>query len=1477
MSNDNNTLEEVTKSYLSTHDVYKLNECRNAILLSVNISKGKHFLSILDGICEEDEDPVVKKDSVKLLYEVLSRTENVFEGLEVIEFLSKCTNLTICLHLCVNSTKALLERHFERAEDKDYKALERYFRTLAEKKISQYPQQCRIDFLKISHYMVELVVKGKVAEFDIELLCDTISEEKDPRNLLTMFELLSKLAKSVARKDEEFESIAKTYLVYFPIQFVPPKRDKICIRPLELKKGLLECFKSNKRLAEYSMELLLDSLYSDFTVDENQSVLKDTLYFLKNCKPVYRSNFDKFAKYFIQVVKMELLGTPVTESSLDKLKIRVEEPRSWERHSESMFARSEQTGDSRVNVVLGTDGVVTGVANLMKVYGSPGNRESEGSRVTSSVQSSRELSEVEENDENVMGERMRGTGSMEEKAVEGDDLGELDVDQINKIGNAYYKGSSDLDEKVWVFGEIMRLFLDSLGDVEEKEVVELLDGIRKTIHLNYSLAYMVEVLSENSKLHNKIIERIVLPLIKDVYSLFDNSLRNERQVGDDLNDDDDDLEISDDLEDGDELHEGEDSQPVEKSSDEKSGDEKTGDKEWNKIDFNRKGEMCNIHTIISKCIMPKILINFKNDNISEELLVFLLRIDRNNNGFFKYNKEGVSNYLKLLLLSSSIVKEKVIYEVIERVIGNVFVKDTIVVSTSSGGGIDSSPKNTSRSIDSSTSNNTSADNTTSARIVVKWEQKDSYWAEVALNLKILTAIYKSHKGICYTIVKVLNSMVPVNVRVKGSNYILTRMGKMSTKSNLLISSQMAELLGITLNKWTRPKENYDMDRLVRNIIQVVFSGLEEMVRTMNRKYITVYSNMDHHKSNSIGSRYPESPRKDSSYDSYEASSSEISRCSSDSSLVMSDSGPTSIPNTDGLISGEMSGSNISSRMGSISESISNILMADYKRVDGNGKESESKQHGGSNVTLIRANSDINSSNSISMEVLQSQSHMDSFREFVDKRDEKDRFGFIGYIFRGLKEKVGTIDISDSEEKEEINYNNAMRIIYANMLIDVLESPCKTLFMEMYERRRLVDFFATTFNYYKNALGVAEDSLYVEVFKAKKVPLILSILGSSLELDMRKYIDHRTMFINIYFNRPELCENKSKHTESCLENIYYNYGSVELSLVNLETMVVYNEYLKNIDEVFECTYSNGSVLVKCVQNMYKYDFKEITEQIKLLDNYKLTMREYDELFFLFLPISLNYKKGAYRLQMIDIRERYRRMYETSKEESGVKGVEGGDKNFDERTLRLLDILFEKMTKETHEVMPNYTHRLAENYFSKLELNVSFLLMLLHRGAVKISEEYLREVVESMSEMVRNIFKYQEEKQRKHEKDGVSEYVNWCCDRYLMYIQALLFVVVSEINNSAREKEMEPLKKLLTLKLEGIVEDLLKISKLSKVPFARILAILTTHVIMSSKQLRLSRECRRKVIKHSSKFLGDSSKKVRAIAVLCRQEWLSKQEE
>ncbi|UKJ88315.2 hypothetical protein MACJ_000759 [Theileria orientalis] len=1475
MSNGNNSLEEVTKSYLSTHDVYKLNEYRNSILISVNISKGARFLSILDGICEEEEDPVVKKDLVKLLYEVTSRTENAFKGLEVIEFLSKCTNFTICLHLCVNVTKALLERHFDNAEDKDYRALERYFRTLSEKKISQYPQQCRIDFLKISHHMVDLVVRGKVAEFDIELLCESISEEKDPRNLLTMFELLSKLAKSVARKDKEFESIAKTYLVYFPIQFVPPKKDKICIRPLELKKGLLGCFKSNKKLARYSMELLLDTLYSEFTVDENHSVLKDTLYFLKNCKPVYGANFGKFAKYFIQVVKMELLATPTTETSLEKLKLRMDEPRSPEGKGELMWTISEQTGEGSVNIYSAKDEPVTGVANIIRVYSGTVNREGEESRETTPVVSSRELSEIEGGDENTVEEGTRVSGSIDEKAHEGEDLGELDVDQINKIGTAYYKGSSDLDEKVWVFGEIMRLFLDSLDEVEEEEVVELFDGIRKTIHLNYSLAYMVEVLSENSRCHNKIIERIVLPLIKDVYSLFDNSLRNDLQVGDELQDDDD-LQVSEDLQDedysqhDDDSHRDDNSQHDNESrhGEKSSDDEKTGDEEWNGIDFNRKGEMCNIHTIVSKCIMPKILINFKKDLISEELLVFLLRIDRNKNGFFKYNKEGASNYLKLLLLSSSIVKENVIYEVIERVIGNVFVKDSIVASTITGA-VDSSPKETIRSIDSSSSNK-APDKPTSARIVVKWEQKDSYWAEVALNLKILTSIYKSHKGVCYPIVKVLNSMVPVHVRVSASNYILTRMRKMSTKSNLLISSQMAELLGITLSKWTRPKENYDMDRLVRNIIQIVFSGLEEMIKIMNRKYVTVHSSMDHYRSSSIGSQYQECLRDDSSYDSSGASG-EVSRCSSESSLDMSVTG-LSISNATSGLKSDVSSGNIS---GMVETSDGNILMLDCKGVDSNTKDAEGMPHSSSNVTLIRADSTINRSDTVSMGGLHSMSPLDSFREYADQRDKENRFGFIGYVFRGLKEKVGTIDISDSEDKEETNYNNAMRIIYANLLIEVLESPCKTLFMEMFEKRRLVEFFSKTFNYYKNALGLAEDSGYVEVFKAKKVPVILSILGSSLELDMRKYMDHRTMFINIYFNKPELCENKAKHTQSCLENVYYNYGSVELSLLNLETMVVYNEYLNNIDEVLECTYSNGSVLVKCVQNMYKYDFKEITEQIRLLDNYKLTMREYDELFFLFLPISLNYNKGAYRTQLIDIRERYRKLYEKSKEERRVEGED--EKTFEERTERLLGALFEKMTKESHEAMPNYTHRLAENYFSKLEINLSFLLILLHRGARNISEDHLREVVESMSEMVRNILKYQDERQRKHEKDGVSEYVHWCCDRYLMYIQALLFGVVSELNNSGREEELEPLRKVLTFKLEGIVEDLLKISKSSKVPFARMLAILTTHVIMSSKHLRMSRESRRKVIKHSSKFLGDSSKKVRAIAVLCRQEWLNKQDE
>ena len=67
-----------------------------------------------------------------------------------------------------------------------------------------------------------------------------IDEEKDPRNLLLVFEVVrravTKFPKQMA--PDVCEAIAEHLFSYFPISFRPPPNDKFGVKPEQLSEGL---------------------------------------------------------------------------------------------------------------------------------------------------------------------------------------------------------------------------------------------------------------------------------------------------------------------------------------------------------------------------------------------------------------------------------------------------------------------------------------------------------------------------------------------------------------------------------------------------------------------------------------------------------------------------------------------------------------------------------------------------------------------------------------------------------------------------------------------------------------------------------------------------------------------------------------------------------------------------------------------------------------------------------------------------------------------------------------------------------------------------------------------------------------------------------------------------------------------------------------------------------------------------------------
>eukprot|EP00375_Theileria_parva_P003787 XP_766473.1 hypothetical protein [Theileria parva strain Muguga] len=529
MSNFGCDLDDIVRSYLSTHDIYKQNSYRNTILLSVINTGTSNFIQILNNIYDEGDDPVDRKNVLNLLHEVVSRTENIFDSGPVLDLLLKCLKLTICVQLSLATMRAVIERHSNPGAPTYYKDVQQFHDSVSLKKISEYPQKCRMDYLVISDHLVDLFTSGKINKINLRLICDEISGERDPRNILVMFDLLSKLARNVAKAPEDFECISRTISVYYPIQFEPPENDTIKITPLQLKKSLLACFISSDQLGPYSMETLIDSLCSEFSLSLNYtSVISDTLYFLRACKPVYQACFNNFVGQLVQIMKLELLD--------ENKKI------------------PEESGEPCSAFELPYDG------------------------------------------------------------EDSEDIDQLTIPKVVEVGSKYYRKWNYVDEKIQLFGEILRLFVEIIHTVEEELLNEFLKLIAGNIYSNNSIGYLVDIMCENHKAHSKVIEFIIVPVLRNV-------IINENNTPHDVN---------------------------------------------------------NVLNILVMFIMPKILMNCKSQTSNTKLIQYLLYLidpkESKLNNILQVDVVIQRNvqYLKLLTLSSCIIDNKIADHLTSFIIDKIF-------------------------------------------------------------------------------------------------------------------------------------------------------------------------------------------------------------------------------------------------------------------------------------------------------------------------------------------------------------------------------------------------------------------------------------------------------------------------------------------------------------------------------------------------------------------------------------------------------------------------------------------------------------------------------------------------------------------------------------------------------------------------------------------------------------------------------------
>ncbi len=109
----------------------------------------------------------------------------------------------------------------------------------------------------IENFNQEDFFKNKYIEY-INIVLDAIEGEKDPRNILLMFNLVKLLNKYIP---EDLNKIyAKNFFeildVYYPIEFVPPKNSPDKITSEELIDTLNDCFASNEFYFEFLMEVI---------------------------------------------------------------------------------------------------------------------------------------------------------------------------------------------------------------------------------------------------------------------------------------------------------------------------------------------------------------------------------------------------------------------------------------------------------------------------------------------------------------------------------------------------------------------------------------------------------------------------------------------------------------------------------------------------------------------------------------------------------------------------------------------------------------------------------------------------------------------------------------------------------------------------------------------------------------------------------------------------------------------------------------------------------------------------------------------------------------------------------------------------------------------------------------------------------------------------------------------------------------------
>ncbi|CAO3632451.1 unnamed protein product [Mucor fragilis] len=123
-------------------------------------------------------------------------------------------------------------------------------------------------------------VKPITNEF-ITVFIQSITNEKDPRNLMSVYTVIQKIVKLLDITQHVEDLFAATFC-YFPITFRPPPNNPYGITAKDLKLNLRQCMASTPLFSEFALPLLLQKMSTT-----SGSAKKDSLETITACASVY--------------------------------------------------------------------------------------------------------------------------------------------------------------------------------------------------------------------------------------------------------------------------------------------------------------------------------------------------------------------------------------------------------------------------------------------------------------------------------------------------------------------------------------------------------------------------------------------------------------------------------------------------------------------------------------------------------------------------------------------------------------------------------------------------------------------------------------------------------------------------------------------------------------------------------------------------------------------------------------------------------------------------------------------------------------------------------------------------------------------------------------------------------------------------------------------------------------------------------------